>query len=175
MQVSRFHVSRSLRRLLKFQIAWSARRLALRARSLISCVHQIWGGPTITICSGSNINDCEVLAHELTHISQYCAMGLFSLQSVSCDQFEAIRRDPRNAICRELEAYRTAGQCDDNPATPLSDCCNRACGSASRYWQGSVVNCQNCCKELSDRRCCDHGVNECEHPVACVGGGSHAP
>jgi FG-GAP repeat len=130
---------------------------------------------TITICSGSNINDCEVLAHELTHISQYCAMGLFSLQSVSCDQFEAIRRDPRNAICRELEAYRTAGQCDDNPATPLSDCCTRACGSAARYWQGSVVNCQNCCKELSDRRCCDHGFNECEHPVACVGGGSHAP
>ena len=108
----------------------------------------------ITICDGV-VDDCGTLAHELVHVSQACQLGLFT---DPCEVVAIRWRDRRGAICRELEAYRTAGQCDDDPATPLLDCCARACASAELFWQRSIDACKRCCEHLRQSACCHEGT-----------------
>ena len=108
----------------------------------------------ITICDTSS-DDCETLSHELVHVSQACQLGLFT---GPCEVFHIRWRDRRAAICRELEAYRTAGQCDDYPATALGDCCARACASAELFWQRSIDACKRCCEHLRHSPCCHEGT-----------------
>lgn len=108
----------------------------------------------IRICEGT-VDVCETVAHELVHVSQACQLGLFT---GPCEVFQIRLRDRRDAICRELEAYRTAGQCDDGPDTALDDCCVRACESVEVIWQGSEVACMRCCEHLRHTPCCHEGT-----------------
>ncbi len=124
----------------------------------------------VTICDSSR-DPCGTLAHELTHVSQMCSMGLFT---VSCEGFHIRLNGRRNIICMELEAYAIATNCD---LASLHGCCGNACNSASEWWQGAAERCADCCKQLIDSGCCSGGmlVPGCVGPTSgpCPEGWSH--
>jgi len=107
----------------------------------------------IVICDRAGVNFCETLTHELVHVSQYCQLGLFR---ENCAEFWRLFNNPRNRICRELEAYAVAQNCA--VADDLSPCCVRACKSAEEQWQNLRGSCLDCCHDLVAGRCCNGGL-----------------
>ncbi|MGE3110101.1 MAG: RHS repeat-associated core domain-containing protein, partial [Phycisphaerales bacterium] len=76
---------------------------------------------TVTIGPPCNpgMNRWQYLRHELRHVEQYCLLGRIS----GCD----------DRICREVDAYRVAGQCGVNaPPANIGSCCDRACDSVQK-------------------------------------------
>jgi len=108
-------------------------------------------GVDITICDRAP-DPCPTIAHELVHVSQACANGLFS---DSCAAFGVRWRDRRGIICKELEAYAVASGCG---ATSMHSCCDSACKSAEQFWQNSNALCLACCHHLVNNGCCNGGL-----------------
>lgn len=136
----------------------------------------------IYLCKVGSVLDCEVLAHELTHLSHMCQWGLFnSHPEVPFDVFRRRAEDPRNQICAELEAYRVDGTCRPQADDPQALCCVPACNSAAEVWQHREADCLACCGMiLQSVPCCDGGVmrpsSVCDITTGpCSAGGSLAP
>lgn len=136
----------------------------------------------IYLCKEGSVLDCEVLAHELTHLSHMCQWGLFnSHPEVPFDVFRRRAEDPRNQICAELEAYRVDRTCHPQADDPQSLCCVSACESAEETWQHREADCLACCGMiLQSVPCCDGGVmrpsSACDITTSpCSAGGSLAP
>ena len=105
----------------------------------------------ITICDRAT-DPCGTLAHELTHVSQVCSMGLFT---ASCEGFAIRWNGPRSTVCMELEAYNIAEGCG---VASLRNCCKRACESVVKRWQSGAGHCTGCCEHLVDNGCCNGGL-----------------
>ncbi len=128
---------------------------------------------TIRIAVSTNAEDpCGLLAHELLHAAQFCALGFYE-SSISCPSFYARYRDRYGYLCRELEANRFAGLCVGEPPVSQSECCERICRAYAQAlgWRGEgcSINCVDCCSQFASPsasspspQCCNSGEWICD-------------
>ncbi len=104
---------------------------------------------------------CATLAHEITHVSQACAAGLFR----DCTEYKRWAKNQAHRMCAEMEALMIGAQCVN-----LTECCGLACESSTHSggWRDCSLSCSECCVQgswnccLSGRNTClDNGANPC--------------
>ncbi len=111
---------------------------------------------TINLDELGDLDICQVLAHEFTHVSQFCNDGLFTnFEDGFCGPFLKHINNDDERLCRELRAYQSAGL---NP----SDLCEQVCYSVrqgEKWYKCKMDMCRQCCV-LGLTTCCNDYVWE---------------
>ena len=111
---------------------------------------------TIVICMDSeNYDPCTILAHELTHHSQYCGIGLCDDDS---EDFWDLFRNDCNRLCREIEAWEVHGGCDNHSD---QQCCELICEAYDIFECDD--DCEDFCEDADE--CCSGGVYSCDNEL----------
>jgi hypothetical protein len=133
-----------------------------------SCLSDIGRAIEVMVCENAE-DPCGVFAHELIHVVQYCEYGAFA-GAHSCSTINAMLDDPRDHLCRELEAHQFFGACDGDPATDHATCCEILCILQAKYWgwrgDGCPNSCVDCCMNWGEA-CCVAGRWSCPESTIC--------
>ncbi len=125
----------------------------------------------IEVCTNAE-DPCGLLAHELLHAAQFCALGFFE-SSTSCETLFGRVSDRYGYLCRELEANRFSGLCSGEPLVSHAECCERICFAYALAlgWRGEgcSINCVDCCSQFANPidssplpHCCHQGEWICD-------------